>query len=90
MTLQVKRYQLGIFDSFFMDTCAGGSLPFLMPDPITDGWPLLNEAGQPILTEAGLPLLMSATWLCLFGKQLPAVSIAGIEFRVSFDVMVMP
>jgi hypothetical protein len=61
-----------------------------MPDPTTDGWPLLDATGQPLLDGQGRPLLRAGTWLCLWGDQLPVETILGIEFRKTFSVVVMP
>ncbi|BBE74366.1 hypothetical protein [Oharaeibacter diazotrophicus] len=75
---------------FWVEDTAGGSLPFLMPDPTAHGWPLLTAAGTPLLTEAGAPILLGAWWLVLFGDQPPQEAATGIRFRYSFTVAVMP
>jgi hypothetical protein len=61
-----------------------------MPDPTTDGWPLLDQDGAPLTTEGDVPILLAETWLCLFGDRLPAASIAGLHFRVSMTILVLP
>ncbi len=90
LSVVLDRNQRAVFDTFYEVTCAFGSSFFYMPDPTTDGWPLLSSDGQPMLTEEGIPILMSATWLCLWGDDVPVETLVGIEFRKSFSVVVMP
>lgn len=90
MSLITDRNGLAIFNRFYEVTLINGALPFLMPDPITDGWPLLTADGFPLLTGAGQPILLAATWVCLFGKNLPMRVPVGVGFRISFSLGVMP
>lgn len=90
LSIVVDRNGKAVFDTFHKTTTKAGATPFYMPDPTTDGWQLFTSAGVPLLTSAGQPILMSARWLCLFGDQLPAETIVGVEFRISFSVTVMP
>ncbi len=90
MTVILTRGQLAVFETFFDETLKSGSLAFIMADPTTNGWPISDEAGNPLTDEAGNPLTMVADWLCVFGQALPSIAIAGVEFRVSFQIMVMP
>lgn len=90
MTIEVDRNERGIFDNFYRDTTANGTLPFFMPDPTTHGWALYATGGQRLLTASGQPLVLAARWLCLFGDALPATTVIGLRFRISFDVLVMP
>lgn len=89
LVVQLTRVQRGIFDTFHRDL-GHGSLPFWMPDPTTDGWPLLTGDGVPLLTGDGAPLLIAAQWLCLWGSSMPTETIQGVEFIKSFSVVVMP
>lgn len=90
LSIVVTRNERAIFDRFHADTCAHGAHLFWMPDPTTDGWPLLHSDGRP-LQSAGTPLLLSARWLCSFGDQVPAaVIVEQVKFRISFNVVVMP
>ena len=85
-----SRFQKGYFDQFWDETLQKGSLPFWMPDPVSDGWQLLTEDGTPLTTEDGTPLLISANWLCLITEP-PTEAIYGqIEFEISFAVAVLP
>ena len=85
-----SRFQKGYFDQFFDETLQKGSLPFWMPDPVTDGWQLLTEDGTPLTTEDGTPLLISANWLCLITEP-PSEAIYGqLEFEIAFQVAVLP
>ncbi|AMY72321.1 hypothetical protein [Frigidibacter mobilis] len=86
---QGTRSQKATFDSFFSDQAMGTNL-FWMPDPTTDGWPMLTADGAPVLTAEGAPVLLSAQWLCLFGDAMPTETILGVRFQISFSVSVMP
>lgn len=90
LSIVIGRDKKAIFDQFFDERTAGGTLPFYMPDPTTDGWPLLSSDGLPLLTGSGVPLLLASRWLCLFGDTLPTETILGVQFRMSFSVVVMP
>lgn len=90
LSVMLDRNQRAVFDTFYEETCAFGSTLFYMPDPTTEGWPLLTSDGVPILTGDGVPLLMSGRWLCLWGDDVPVETLSGIEFRKSFSVVVMP
>ncbi|WP_275789682.1 hypothetical protein [Pararhizobium gei] len=89
LVMDIDRAQLAVFDRFLEDDTAIGSLPFLMPDPITDGWPALTSSGQPILMPDGRPLLMSSRKRCYFGKPLPTDVPIGNRFRVSYRLVVL-
>ena len=90
LSMGVSRDQKAIFDRFFENDVSMGSLPFLMPDPLTDGWPLLAPDGEPMLSPDGERLLIAAYWLCQFGETMPVETIRGIRFQISFPVVVMP
>lgn len=90
LSLILSRDQKAVFDRFFRDDCAEGVRLFYMPDPTTDGWPLLTAAGSPLLTPTGQPLLLGARWLCSWGDQLPAETIQGVEFKKTFGIVVLP
>ncbi|MER8762897.1 hypothetical protein [Mesorhizobium sp. M0968] len=87
---QLDRSQLARFDRFYDEETKQGTLPFLLSDPGTDGWPLLSDDGTPLLTDEGVPILMAETWLCLFGQQLPVVAAMDMIWKVTFQVVVMP
>lgn len=89
LSVILTRNQRAVFDRFHADDCKRGAQLFWMPDPTTDGWPLLAADGRPLLI-GGVPLLIAARWLCQFGDQMPVETIQGIEFRKSFSVVVMP
>lgn len=91
LSIDMTRHQKAIFWTFFDTTTEGGALPFTMPDPTTDGWPMLDGDGAPLLDEDDTPLLLSATWTCLFGDAAPTESIVRpLLFRISFSVTVLP
>lgn len=91
LSLIVSRADKAVFDRFYQQDCNLGAGLFRMPDPSTDGIPLLNHDGLPLLAHDGRPLLIAAYWLCSWGDEPPAVSIyAGTDFRIAFSVWVMP
>ncbi len=90
LSVILSRAQKAVFDGFFARDTKRGSRMFWMPDPTTDGWRMLTPDGAPVLTTDGVPVLLSARWLCLFGDSLPVESVQGIEFRKSFNVVVLP
>ncbi|QEW21228.1 hypothetical protein LA6_003436 [Marinibacterium anthonyi] len=90
LAIECSRAQKAVFDQFFEETTGFGALPFTMPDPTTDGWPLLADDGAPLLTTAGQPILLARQWLCLFGRETPQETLRGVTFRIAFSVSVMP
>lgn len=90
LSMVVSRDGKAIFDRFYDVITAGGSTLFWMPDPTTDGWGLLTETPEFILTGDGLPILLGERWLCSFGDQVPSDTVLGIDFRISFSLVVMP
>ncbi|EPX82104.1 hypothetical protein [Salipiger mucosus] len=90
LSVTLYRWQLAVFDTFYVQTVSHGATPFWMPDPTTDGWPMLTSDGTPVLTHDGTPILLAKQWLCLFGDNPPEDAVDGLRFRVSFDVWVMP
>lgn len=90
MSVLLTRAQKARFDDFLVVDTKMGSLPFTMPDPTKDGWALLDEAGAPVLDDQGAPVLLSGEWLCKFGDAMPTETVIGIEFRISFPIVVMP
>ena len=88
--IDVPRALKEVFDNFYSLTTVDGVLPFLMPDPVTDGWPLLGADGRRILQGDQTSVLMSAQWLCLFGDQPPVETISGVRFDIAFSVAVLP
>lgn len=91
LTMRLDRVQRDIFDRFVERTLAHGSLPFWMPDPATDGWPLLTPEGVPLLTPQGVPLLATRQWLCQMGDEMPVEGpVQGVHFNAAFAVRVLP
>ncbi len=94
LSVLLTRDEKAIFDRFYEQDTSDGALLFRMPDPTTDEWPLLGSDGQPLLISGGAddgkPLLLAGQWLCSFGDQLPSEAVTGVNFRISFDVVVMP
>lgn len=90
LSVLLSRDEKAVFDGFFHDDCKEGALLFQMPDPTTDGWPVLSTEGDALLADAVTPLLLSATWLCAWGDAMPTETLVGLEFRKAFSVVVMP
>lgn len=90
LSLVLSRDQKSIFDRFFDDDCAAGTRLFTMPDPTTESWPILTSEGSPILTGDGQPLTMAESWICAWGDDVPTETILGVEFRMTFSIVVMP
>lgn len=90
MSILVTRSGKSVFDEFHEDTTRWGTLPFWMPDPTTDGWPMTDSDGNPLFDGRGEQIRMTGTWLCMFGDGNPAETIQGIEFRKTFSLVVLP
>lgn len=90
LSVIVSRFEKGIFDTFWLEETDRGSVPFWMPDPVSDGWGLLTEDGTPLTTEDGTPLLIAANWLCLLTEQPSETVYAQVDFEIAFQVAVMP
>jgi hypothetical protein len=90
MTLIVSRGQLARFDRFFGEELKNGALPFVMPDFETDGVGIEDGAGASLTDEAGQPLAIAADRLCQFGEGLPQRIPAGVEWRLSFALDILP
>lgn len=90
LSVILDRDQKAVFDNFYVEDIALGARLFWMPDPTTDGWPLLTDDGSALLTDEGTPILLGETWLVTMGDNLPTETVIGVEFRISFSVEVMP
>ncbi len=88
--ITVDRSNRQVFWDFYTLACADGTKAFNMPDPITDGWACLTGAGAPLLLPDGTPILLSRILLCRWGDEVPQETISGIEFKISFGVVIMP
>jgi len=89
LTLDLSRAERAIWDRFYIDEIKRGIWPFAMPDPETDGWPMLDDQYRPILNEAGVPILLTETWVAMIGRT-PSHTPSGVHNRVSFDLWIMP
>lgn len=94
MSMLLTRDQKAVFDNFWRVDTKRGVLVFRMPDPTTDGWPLLASDGQPLLISGGpndgKPILMAAIWLCRFGEGVPVETVQGVHVRKTFNIVAMP
>lgn len=90
LSVILTRDQKAVFDQFYHETCAEGSLLFWMPDPTTDGWKLLTSGGLPLLSGSE-PILLSERWLCAWGDDQPVEAVVRqVKFQKTFSVVVMP
>ncbi|MCV9960381.1 hypothetical protein OIU34_00580 [Pararhizobium sp. BT-229] len=91
-TTQLRRWELGLFDSFYFEQTKKGALPFTIPAPLIDGFTMLDEDLNVLLDENDVPLLFTETMLVLFAEQgLPARSQIDVEaYRVSFRLTRLP
>ncbi|PTW61436.1 hypothetical protein C8N35_102145 [Breoghania corrubedonensis] len=91
MTVDVTLDERKRFERFWREDTSEGSLPWLMPDPESDGHPILTTDGAPLLTADGAPLLLSHWWLVMFDTQsAPSWSPRGIRWQVQMTLMIMP
>ena len=86
----LSRSQWARFERFYVEDTKRGALPFLLPDPGTDGWALLTDDGSRLLTDDGTPILLAETWLVVFGSKLPVITNKATYWTVSFEVTVLP
>ena len=78
------------FDRFHIEETELGAWPFLVPSWVTDNHELLTADGINLLDHEDTPLLIAATWVCLFGQSMPSVVPMGLEWRISFDLVILP
>ena len=90
LTFMMSRNERARFERFYEEELAAGALQFLMPDFADDGWPLADDEGAWLATDEGDVLVTEKIELCQFTEQLPAYEVAGLEWRVSFTVEVLP
>jgi hypothetical protein len=75
---------------FYQEELKHGALPFIMPDYVNDGLLLTDESGNRLTTENGDFISIAANHLCQFGEALPSASVAGVEWRISFRLEILP
>lgn len=90
MSFYVTSDQRARFWRFYIEETEEGALPFIMPDWTRDEHDLLTAGGLNLLTHDDVPLLIAATWAVLFGQSTPNETPMGVEWRINFDVMVLP
>ena len=91
LSCRMSRVQRDIFWQFIEQTLAHGSRAFWMPDPATDGWPLITPSGEALQTPLGVRLVAARLWLCQIGDEMPVEGpIEGVHFTLSFTLQVLP
>lgn len=89
--IDVDSDQRARFERFWDEDVAGGSLPFLIRDHLSDGRDLSNDSGAPLLSSDGLLLIIESWNLVQFGQNDPVYTAIGpLEFRVQFEVVLLP
>jgi hypothetical protein len=87
----VTADQRAQFDVFYEEDCAGGTIPFLIPDQQTDGLQANSDSGAIWETESGAPVILESWWFCQFGATQPATTLMdGITYTIQFDLVVLP
>lgn len=93
-TVQIALYlsydQKARFYRFHDEETEEGALPFLMPGWAKQDQNLLTVDGLYLTDENDVPLLLDDTWPCLFGQSRPNDVVMGVEWRVTFDVIILP
>ncbi|MGW1423665.1 hypothetical protein ACWAT4_26495 [Bradyrhizobium manausense] len=56
-------------DRFWDEDLNQGTAPFFYRDPHSDGFPLLDDAGNTLQDEAGNDIIMESWILCVFSDQ---------------------
>jgi hypothetical protein len=91
VSLALDRNGIAILENFHEFELKGGTLPFWMADPMTDGIQLQDgETGEPLLTHDGQEILMSVIFLYLFGPTPIQIGNHGTGFLASFDLVQLP
>lgn len=90
LAIEVTLNQRALFWTFYDISTAGGTLPFRLPDPISDNQPIVDDMDRAILDENDQPILLGAEWLCLFGQELPSETMEAGRYLVSFSVVRLP
>jgi hypothetical protein len=78
------------FNRFYDEETDQGALPFLVPSWGIDNHDLMTAGGLNLLDHEDTPLLIAATRVCLFGQSMPTVVPMGLEWRISFDLVILP
>lgn len=92
VTTRLYRWQLELLDNFYLQDTKQGSLPFTMPAPLTDGFPIMDENLDYLLDENGEQLLFTETMLVLFAEQaLPTRKQIDVEaYDLNFRLWRLP
>ena len=90
LTYRFTRNDRARFERFYTEEVEDGSMPFLLPDPGSNNFPLLTAGGLQLMTHDDAPLVIASTWVCLFGTSLPSWVRSGQIWRCSFDWVILP
>lgn len=90
-TMWLWAWQKAVFDGFYIEQCAEGSLPFYMTDDTVDGLSVLDESLRFLTDENDVPILCAKRMLCLWGDAPPTFGTAVTTRQlVSFSILEMP
>ena len=90
MSFYLSYDQEARFQRFYVEETEEGALPFLIPNWGTDGSELLTPSGLSLTDHEDTPLLIAATWVAMFGESVPNTDPMGVEWRVSFNLVILP
>jgi len=91
MAIDVTADQRLRFWRFWREETVGGSLPFLVPDWTVDGVTITTEGGADLTDANGAPLLVAAVDVAMFAtSQPPSEAPIGVDWRITFQLSVMP
>jgi len=89
--LILTRGEAGVLEAFWRDALSEGVGYFWFPDPMTDGWQILDEDFAPLLDENDVPLLYSALQLTAWGDTPPRlVQLRGQTLTAEFQLVILP
>jgi len=89
--LRCTQAQLARLERFWNEDTKSGTLPFVMPDQLYDGTPLLNDDGEELTTEEAETLLVAGWWLVQFdGPPVSTPRQRSTVFTVSVSLNVLP
>ncbi|WMT85560.1 hypothetical protein NO932_11540 [Pelagibacterium sp. 26DY04] len=78
------------FERFYDDECKEGAAVFTMPAWDSDGVYVLTADGIHLLDHEDDPLLVTSTWACLFGQGGATVTPFGLDWKVAFELVILP
>lgn len=88
--MRVDTNQMARLDRFWIEEIGCGALPFMFPDPVNDGQPLLDDTGVALTDENDVPLLVTAWYLLMFAEKYTISALRSGRYMVAMQLSVMP